>query len=211
MPKTIEISVLYSNFDVNVNVPSTYEEGDALVGETGGVLDGFISDCSARNFLPRLYAAVSKELVTAGHSKKVTGKSEPKKDGTTSDILESNIVHIGRIHTEGDDALKTLIGERLQAVASSIPFYSAAERAAGGGGKISQGAQDAANEFFSQGDDVVESKVQLIEGMVPAYKVARDAQNAVTPESLARGIQALQTHALRQAKAATAAALNTKA
>jgi hypothetical protein len=50
-----------------------------------------------------------------------------------------------------------------------------------------------ANLFFAQGDDVVADKVQVIESMVPGYKVGRDAENSVTPESLARGIQALNT------------------
>jgi hypothetical protein len=36
--------------------------------------------------------------------------------------------------------------------------------------------------------------------MVPGYKVGRDAENSVTPESLARGIQALNTFLKKQAE-----------
>ncbi len=57
-----------------------------------------------------------------------------------------------------------------------------------------------ANLFFAQGDDVVADKVQVIESMVPGYKVGRDAENSVTPESLARGIQALNTFLKKQAE-----------
>ncbi len=57
-----------------------------------------------------------------------------------------------------------------------------------------------ANLFFAQGDDVVADKVQVIESMIPGYKVGRDAENSVTPESLARGIQALNTFLKKQAE-----------
>lgn len=189
MPKPREIDVLYGNFTVEASVPSTYEEGDALVGEVGGVLDGFIADCAARNFLPRLYKNVSAQLVTKGHKKTKTGETK-KKDGTVVDVLESDISHIGRVHDEGDETVKESIGMLLISTASSIPFYKAGERT-GGGGKVSQSALDASNNAFAEGEEKVEQIASVIEEQVPSFKVARDAENNITPEALARGIQAL--------------------
>lgn len=198
MPKQIEVSVLYDTTDVLVNVPSTYEEGDALVGEVGGVLDGFIADCTARNFLPRLYKTVAKQMQDAGHKKAVTGKTTPSKEGgTVNDIYETDIKFLGRI-VEEDETLKPDVIAKLNSTASSIPFWEKGERT--GGGKISTVSQELANKVFSAGPDKVEAAATAIESRVPGLVVGRDSNGAVTPEGLARAIHAMNKHVEAEAK-----------
>ncbi len=206
MPKDRTISVLYDTFDIIKSVPSTYDEGDKLVGEIGGLLDGWLSDCIARNFLRRLYRDVSAKLVEKGWPRAVI-KTEKRAGKDDINIYESHIVHIGRIHDESKETeFKAYIGKLLQETATTIPLYEAGDRQSTGG-RINQGSIDAANEFFAQGDEQVEKTATLIEAMVPGYKIGRDEQLAVTPETLARGIQALEKHIEKEAKSKAKAAL----
>lgn len=199
MPKTIEIDVLYGSFTISKEVPATYDEADTLLGETGGALDGFIADCTARNFLPRLYREVSKKLVELGHAREQTGEGPAKKDGTKNPVFETHIAHVERVRAAGDDALKATIGTMLTDTAAAIPYYEKGERT-GFGGKVAQSALDGANRLFAQGDDKVEETIKAIEAHVPGYKVARDADQQATPESLARGISAFIKHTQEAAK-----------
>ena len=78
----------------------------------------------------------------------------------------------------------------------------------GGGHAGAEAALAAANTIIPAGEENVEAKVEVIESSVPGYKVGRDGDGQVTPESLARGVQALQKKlakdALEKAKAALA-------
>ncbi len=85
----------------------------------------------------------------------------------------------------------------LQQAAGTIPFYVKGERS--GGGKLSQGAIDTANQFIAEGDEVVETKVMFMEATVPGLKVTRDASGSVNVESLARAIQTFTQHYKREA------------
>lgn len=206
--KQVPIDVLYGKFEAVFQVPSTVEESDNLLGETGATLDGSNDNVVYRNTLPRFYGAIADALIASGHKKNITGQTKPKKaDEKPKDILEGDIPFIDRVHTEGDDELKKQIGELVSQHSATTPFYVEGQR--GGGGKVSQGALDAANRFFAEGDVKVEAVIEHIESTIPGYKVAKDASGAATPESLARAIQALGKHAEVQAKKATANALAT--
>ena len=181
MSKIRETDILYGNITVTHNVPAQCVEDDLRTFglSLGDVLDGFIADCVARNFLPRLYRGISKTLVSEGHPKKVISEMDKKV------IYESDIVHIGRIWSNGK-GLQKQITALAQEQASTIPFFSSLDR--GGSGRISQRALDAANKWFADG--VETTKAEMIEGMIAGYKVQRDPDGNLTPEGLARGIQA---------------------
>lgn len=210
--KSKSIDVLYGLIVANLNVPSTIEEGDNLVGEVGAVLDGFIDDTLYRNTLPRLYKAVSAKLVSLGHEvaqavDEKTGKPVTRKvtDGEKP-VMESAIVHIARVYNAGDDELKGQIAALFEEVSKELPFYEKGQRT-GGGGKVSQQALDAANGILAGGVENVESKVSIIESKVPGYRVARDTDGNVSAEALARGISALQKYLQAEALKAAAGAL----
>lgn len=202
MPKLLDISTLYSTVDVQVEVPSTYEEADKLLGETGGALDGFIADCSARNFLPRLYKAVAAELEKTGFpaakvgSKKTTKKdAEGKETESETDVYETDIKHVGRVYTEGDEELKKTITALLQTTAKTIPFYAAGDRS--GSGKISEQNMTAASDLIEAGNAA--QAIEVIETNTPNYKVQVDEAGVPTAEALARGIAAMNKHLVAEA------------
>lgn len=206
MPKLLDISVLYNTADVQVSVPSTYEEADTLLGETGGALDGFIADCSARNFLPRLYKAVAAKLEATGFPAKVvankvtkTKDTEGKDSEKTVDVYETDIKHVGRIYTDGDEDQKKEIVELLQTTAKTIPFYAAGDRS--GTGKVAQKYIDRANELIEGG--MAAEAITMIESETPNYKVGVDGDGVPTAEGLARGIAAMDKHLQAQAARTT--------
>jgi hypothetical protein len=190
--KERETDVLYGNVTVTHPVPSNYEEGDKMVGITGGVLDGFNSDCVARNFLPRLYRETAKSFI----------ERFPKKNNGTDDkpVVPTDIAYLGQLWDEHKD-LRREIESTLMKKAREVPFYQSIQTS--GGGKISQAAIDAANKFIAEGREV--KSAEYIEDNVPGYTVQRGPDGKPTLEGLARGVQALQRHlkniAIRQAEA----------
>jgi hypothetical protein len=112
--------------------------------------------------------------------------------------------HIRAFLAKDDTTNRPLLSELFQTIAPAQPLYVKGERT-GGGGKISQAAMDAANAFFAS--DEQDEKAALIESMVPGYKLARDTESALTPESLARGIQALNKSLLKAAQQKALSAL----
>jgi DNA-directed RNA polymerase subunit F len=189
--QTVEIDYLDGNITVNEEEPSTIAECVEISGELG-VVSEHNSNLRYRNKYPRVYKKSSKELEPT-LTREVKG-TKTQKDGTIKEIKESEMDHLRKCYKQ--DA--KLTSETIAKYAQSEPLYVKGERA-GGGGRISQAALDAANNFFAQGEDVAETKADFIESMVPGYKVARDGDGNVTPESLARGIQALQKHLTQQA------------
>lgn len=201
--QTVEIDYLDGNISVEEDEPSTIAECVALIGEQGTVSET-TSNLRYRNKYPRVYKKSSKELELL--VPREVKSEEKKKDGTIKKILVSETDHL-RVCWQKDPKLTN---ETITKHAKNEPLYVKGERA-GGGGKISQAALDASNGFFAAGDDVVEEKVGIIESMVPGYKVGRDAEGSVTPESLARGIQALNKYLMKQAQSAALGALGQKA
>jgi hypothetical protein len=110
-------------------------------------------------------------------------------------VLVSPNDHLRAFLATGEEARATL-ASLFTSIAQSEPLYVKGERT-GGGGKVAQATLDAANAFFAAGqEDDIAAK---IESMVPGYKCGRDADGALTVESLARGIQALERHLAKQA------------
>lgn len=202
--KQQEYSVLKGEFDILLNVPGDYEEFDKALGEIGAALGEGTDNIVYRNTLPRLYTGVSKALDESGKTRKVV-ETKQNADGTVKEVKESPIAHIERVLTENPD-FKAELGELFAKVASALAFYEKGERT-GGGGKVSQQAIDGANSILAQGADRVDKVVSYIESTVPGYKVGRDLDQNVTPESLARAIQALNKHMEREAKKAASGAL----
>lgn len=212
--KDQNIDVLYGNCEVTFKVPSTVEESDNLIG-AGETLNGSNSDIMYRNTLPRFYKAVSKALVDDGYAKQSqknkdgSVKTTTKADKSVVEVSESDIEHIERVRAEGDAELQTKIGDLLRSTATSFPFY--AEGARGGSGKLPQAILDAVEPFFVAGPDSVENAVANLEKAVPGYKVMRDSDGAVTRESLARGVQALNKKIEADAKKSALATLQAAA
>ena len=203
--KTTEIDYLDGEVTISEEEPSTIDECIELIGETA-VVDETTSNLRYRNKYPRVYKKASADMNgMGGDFTRAVKETKKNKDGTEKKILVSEMDHLRACYTlnkEGAEAVAAAIGKH----ALSEPLYVKGERT-GGGGKVSQAAMDAANGFFAQSDEVVEEKILVIEGQVPGYKVARDADGAATPESLARGIMMLQRHLMKQAQAAALTAL----
>lgn len=219
---TEEIEYLDGKFTVNGQDPDTLAELASLGFSEADVVGGAVADLRYRNKYPRVYKKVSEEIATNHSFARAVVKEEKKKDGTMKQVLESPNDHLraaltGRKDAEGNpvpnsalpDAQNILAGLFAQYEASE-PLYVKGERS-GLGGKVSEAALTAANAFFAEGEEKVDKIATFIESQVPGYKLGRDSEGAVTPESLARGISALQKHKAKEAAAATAAALGSVA
>lgn len=221
MPSPVDVEYLDGVFIVSETEPSTVQEVVDLLGEEA-VRKGAINDNRYRNKYPRVYKKVSEALVSQHSFPRAVVKEETKKDGTIKKTMESTNDHCraaldGR-KTKSDageevvtpsGVTKETLAELFSTIGPAEPLYVKGERA-GGSGKVSQASLDGANGFFAEGPDRVEEIITTIETMVPGYKVGRDADNDATPESLARGIQALEKKLLVDSKAVAKAALAKK-
>ena len=200
-----EVDYLDGEFTVQESEPSTIDGLKALIGEQG-VIDETVSNLRYRNKYPRVYKLVSAALTKDHGFARAVKETKTLKDKTVKNILISEMDH-ARAFLAADDATNRPILQELFAYHGALePLYVKGERA-GGGGKISQAALDASNAFFAAGDDKVEDVVGKIEAFVPSYKVGRDGDNNITPESLARGIQTLNKYRMKQASADAMSAL----
>lgn len=188
-----EISYLDDVFTITEDEPSTLAEVVELLGDDA-VRQLAVDNVRYRNKHPRVYKAVS-AAVEPSFPREIKS-STTAADGTVKTTKVSTIDHLRAYLATGDEA-KAVLAELFNTHANSQPLYVKGERS-GGGGKIGKEAMDAANAIFAQGDDKVESVAAKIEGAVPGYKIGRDADGAATPESLARGISALQKHLAKQ-------------
>lgn len=190
-----EIDYVDSELQVQEDEPSTIAELIALIGEEA-VVENVNSNLRYRNKYPRVYRKTSAALVAAGKTRaqKLDKAGEPvtkkTKDGIITPVLVDPIEHLRQVISEGADS-KAQVLSILTPIAQGEPMFVKGERA-GGGGKVSKAAEDAANAKFAAGDAAVEQAITVIEENVPSYKVGRDPEGNATPESLARGIQALQ-------------------
>lgn len=192
-----EISALYDNVTLRKDVPSTYAEAEAVIGEAGGLLQGWLGDTIARNFLPRLYSAASKELEANGFKAVIVKTEPPAKEGEKGkDIYETSIKHCGRYWEQASEEERKAFAERLQTLASDLPIWAAGDRS--GTGKIPEWATETANSLLAAGD--VSHVVEEIEASVPGYKVSKESDGTVTGEALARGLAALAKYEAEQAQ-----------
>lgn len=186
----VEIDYLDDQISVMEEEP-TWEELLSLYGAEM-IRKYFIDNLRYRNKHPRVYVKASKELETLVPR---AVKSEKKlADGTSKKVFESQIDHLRECYKKDPDRTEAVV----TATAQAEPLY--VKGTPGGGGKIAQNVLDTANSMFAEGDDKVEAAVTMIESVVIGYKVPRDAENAITPEALARGLQALNKHLLKQSQ-----------
>lgn len=191
-----EISALYDNVTLQKEVPSTYAEAEAVIGEAGGLLSGWLADTIARNFLPRVYNVISKEIESKFPAAvvKTEGEGEKKKD-----IYESSIKHVGRYWESLDDDGKKELTARFQSVATELPIWAAGDRS--GTGKVPEWATEAANQVLASGNDAAEDVLSQIEADMPAgTKFPRESDGTVTPDVLARAMAALARYEQEKAK-----------
>jgi hypothetical protein len=199
-----EVDYLDGEFTTTEKEPSTIPELREMIGEEG-VIENVNSNLRYRNKYPRVYKRVSQEVIKLGFERRVK-KEELNKDGTVKKILVSDMDHLREFLAKDEMENRPVLQALFDRIANEEPLYVKGERV-GGGGRIAQGALDAANKYFAKGDDEVDRVVLTIEERIPGFKVARDGENNVTPESVARGIQALQRYLMQQAKKATKIAL----
>lgn len=215
----VDIDYLDGEFTIQEQEPSTLAELQELLGAEAAVVDEVTSNLRYRNKYPRVYREVSKLVVERHGFPRAVVDTKKLKDGTVKDVLESENDHLrafwkgradaeGKIETpapaENREALASLFAEVANGSQSAL--YIEGERRAGGG-KVSAAATEMANKIHANGVEKVEEAARRIEETVSGYKVGRDAEGAVTVESLARGIQALQKDAEAKAKRAATASL----
>lgn len=216
--QTTEVEYLDGKFTINETEPNTLAEMQELGFTEADVVGGAVDDLRYRNKYPRVYKKVS-EAVSSSHSfPRLKVDEKKKKDGTVVDVLESVNDHlraalVGRKDAAGQPVPNSSLpdGEKILAdlfstTAASEPLYVKGERS-GLGGKVSEASLKAANDFFAVGPQKVEAVVDFIESKIPGYKVGRDAEGEVTPESLARAISALNKQIAKDAEAQAKAAL----
>ena len=179
-----KVAYLSKEIVVEEDEPSTIEELVQLVGEEG-IVTHTNANLRYRNKYPRVYKRVSTELEKEGFKRLPEHKEE-----TT---------HIRAVWTADGGANQGMIRALVQKFALEEPLFVRGERIAGG--RVAQGALDAAHRYFAEGPTKVEEVVQTIESMLPTYRVSRSPE--ITPETLARGIQTLQRHLMSKAKAVT--------
>lgn len=199
----VEVEYLDGKIKVEENEESTLAELVALLGTEENVFEEVTSNIRYRNKHPRVYRKAALEIQGMKVQNEETfgdlyprsvKKNEKNKDGTEKPVYVSDIEYLRSVYKLDPD----LVSETISKYASSEPLYAKGERL--GGGRIPQSCTDAANGLFALGDDKVESVIKVIEEQVPNYKVARDLDNSATPESLARGINALEKHTVKVAK-----------
>lgn len=204
--QSVEIDYLDGEFQVQESEPSTVQECIDTIGEAG-VVDETTSNLRYRNKYPRVYSLVSKEVEKT--FPRAVKETKTNKDGTTKDIKQSEMDHLRAYIAKENDPSGTnrsAVAALFTSIAPEQPLYVKGERA-GGTGKVSQAALDSANGFIAAGTDKVDKVVEFIESKVAGYKVGKDAEGNVTPESLARGIMALNKQLQREAEQAAKASL----
>lgn len=188
-----EIAALYDNVTLIVPVPTTYAEAEDIIGEAGGLLSGWLADTIARNYLPRVYNAASKEIETSFPCLvvKTEGEGDKKKD-----VYETSIKHCGRYWETLDDDGKKAFAARVQEIALTLPIWAKGDRSQSGA--IPDWASEAANAQLANGN--AEAVAEKIEATQPGAKVLRDADGQVTVDGLARAIAGFAKWKAEQAK-----------
>lgn len=184
----IKTKVAYLNKKIVVEEeqPSTIKELVTLIGEEG-VVSNTIANIYYRNKYPRVYKRVSDEVSKLGFPPvEVNGK------------MQDEMQHLRAFYV-GKPAHAAMLQEMFEKVAREEPLFIKGDRV--GGGKVGQGALDAAHRYIAEGPEKVNDAVSTIENMLPGFHVSRDPEGVVSPESLAKGIQTLQRHLISKSKA----------
>lgn len=198
-----EVDYLDGEITVSEQEPTEIEELLAIDGLTKKqIVEETVSNCRYRSKHPRVYKRTSealKDLVS--RAQKGTYKL---KDGTEKPIFVSHLEHCRALLKV--DKQKTT--EVLSKFALDEPLYKQGP-SVGGSGKINAKSLAASNGYFAEGVERVEAIAKVIEERVPGFKVDRDEDDAITPETLARALMALTKHMEKQAAKQAEAALAT--
>jgi hypothetical protein len=198
-----EVDYLDGEITVLEQEPTEIAELLAIDGLTQKqIVEETVSNCRYRSKHPRVYKKTSEALKElAPRAQKGTYKL---KDGTERPIFVSHLEHCRALLKVN----KTKVTETLSKFALEEPLYVRGP-AVGGTGRINAKSLAAANNYFAEGTERVEAVAKMIEDLVPGCKVARDEDDAVTPETLARALMALTKHMEKQAAQKTEALLAT--
>jgi hypothetical protein len=190
-----KVTYLNKEFVVEEEEPSTIPELVTIIGEEG-LVTNTVANLRYRNKYPRVYKRVSIEVAKLGFQPQVK-KTEGEKQ-----IFQDDMEHIRSFLTARPEN-KAILLSLFERIAKEEPLFIRGDRV--GGGKVAQGALDAAHRYFAEGQDKVADIVNTIENMLPGYRVKTSIDGGdITPEALARGIQTLQRHLVSKAKAVTA-------
>jgi hypothetical protein len=185
----VEIAYLRKLHKVKEKEPSNLRELVDLIGEAA-IVENTNANLRYRNKYPRVYKRMSAEVIKLGFPRRV-------KDHETGECIDE-MEHLFEFRKQSPENV-IVLQNLFETIANEEPLYVRGDRV-GSGGRVAQGALDAATRYFAEGNDMVMQKTALIEEMIPGYTVGRDGNGMVTPESLARGIQTLQRHLTNQAK-----------
>lgn len=180
-----KVTYLKKKFFVIEEEPSTVQELVTLIGEEG-LVTNTNANLRYRNKYPRVYKRVSNEVIKLGFPMTEEHKGE-------------EVAHLSAFLTAAPENEK-ILNEMFQRVALEEPLFIRGDRS--GGGKVAQGALDAAHKYFAEGPEKVQEVSETIEQMLPSFRVNRTGE-PTTPEMLARGIQTLQRHLVSKAKTVT--------
>lgn len=198
-----EVDYLDGEITVLEQEPTEIEELLAIDGLTKKqIVEETVSNCRYRSKHPRVYKKTSEALKDL--SPRAQKGSYKLKDGTERPIFVSHLEHCRALLKVN----KTKTTETLSKFALEEPLYVRGP-AVGGTGRINAKSLAAANNYFAEGTERVEAVAKMIEELVPNFKVARDEDEAVTPETLARALMALTKHMEKQAAKQAEAALAT--
>src|SRR5437867_1521410 len=142
---TTEVDYLDGEFTTTEKEPSTIPELREMIGEEG-VIENVNSNLRYRNKYPRVYKRVRQEVIRLGFERRVK-KEELNKDGTVKKILVSDMDHLREFLAKDEAEHRPVLQELFDRVSNEEPLYVKGERVAGGG-RIAQGALDAANKYF---------------------------------------------------------------
>ncbi len=185
----IKTTVKYLNKKISVEEeqPSTIKELVTLIGEEGTVTNA-VSNLYYRNKFPRVYRRVSEEVVKLGFPMVAVV------DGKIQDEMK----HLRAFYTAKPENVQ-ILAALFKRIALEEPLFIKGDRT--GGGKVGQGALDAAHRYIAEGPTKVADAVNTIEMMLPGFRISREPNGEVAPESLAKGIQTLQRHLISKSKA----------
>lgn len=190
-----KVAYLNKEIIVEEEQPSTIPELVTLIGEEG-LVTNTVANLYYRNKYPRVYKRVSIEVSKLGYTPQVK-KMVKDKAGNDKPVYQDEMEHLRSFLTLKSEN-KALLQELFNRIAPEEPLFIRGDRA--GGGRVAQGALDAAHRYFAEGLEKVEETIVTIESMLPSYRVGREPDGNPTPEFLARGIQTLQRHLNSKAK-----------
>lgn len=195
------------------NVPQSAEEYDTLAGKPGVCLEDAIDNTLYRSWNAEFRKGMSESLAKSESFPRIVEKqSNPKKDGSTTPIYESEKKHLGRYlaaqveaGNKPEDVMKSLT-PLAQAVANSLKFDP--KPSARGGSGVGKEFHNALNSYLAGVGDTEDNRKSFaskIEALNPGFIVALDENGVPTNDGLAAGIKANSERKAKESVAELAA------